>query len=42
MAAKKCSVVKDDPTGKVGSSQIYESEEDAKAAMAKMADCAGE
>jgi hypothetical protein len=40
--AKKCSVVKNDPTtGAVGAGNTYESEADAKAAMDKMADCAG-
>ena len=42
MEAKKCSVVKNDPTtGAVGAGKTYESEADAKAAMDKMADCAG-
>jgi hypothetical protein len=40
MAAKKCSVVKNDPTtGAVGAGKTYDSEADAKAAMGKMADC---
>ena len=40
MEAKKCSVVKNDPTtGAVGAGKTYDSEADAKAAMDKMADC---
>jgi hypothetical protein len=42
MDSKKCSVAKENPTtGKVGTGQTYESEAAAKAAMNKMADCAG-
>jgi hypothetical protein len=42
MASKKCSVVKDNPdTGATGAGETYKSEADAKAAMDKMADCAG-
>jgi hypothetical protein len=40
--SNKCSVVKDNPaTGKAGTGNTYESEADARAAIDKMADCAG-
>ncbi len=42
MEAKKCRVLKDDPTtGAVGAGKTYDSEADAKAAMEKMPECAG-
>ena len=41
MKAKKCSVVKNDPTtGAVGAGKTYDSEADANAAMAKLPECA--
>jgi len=41
MEAKKCSVLKEDPTtGAVGAGKTFDSEAEAKAAMAKMPECA--